>query len=101
MKFESFVNSIRCQTSMWIFLTVIAFESFVNSKRCQTVVSGIELFAEFESFANLKGWYSLTFVLFLGIFFQKHFEIGQVRIYPQPAYVLQTCFFVCNNFKLM
>lgn len=48
---------------------------------------------EFESFVNLKGWDSLTFVLLSDIFFQKHFEIGQVRIYPQPAYVLQICFF--------
>ena len=101
MSFESFVNSIRCQTYEFIQNKCREFESFVNSKRCQTVVSGIELFAEFESFVNLKGWDSLTFVLLSDIFFQKHFEIGQVRIYPQPAYVLQICFFVCNNFKLM
>ena len=69
------------------------FESFVNSKRCQIELPASEKPMAFESFVNLKGWDSLTFVLLSDIFFQKHFEIGQVRIYPQPADVLQICFF--------
>ena len=52
LRFESFVNSIRCQTYSRRLYSSIPFESFVNSIRCQTKMLIILLIVLFESFVN-------------------------------------------------
>ena len=52
LAFESFVNSERCKTRLWLWLVHEQFESFVNSERCKTLSSNHYGEFLFESFVN-------------------------------------------------